>query len=221
MAAIDFETARRNMVEHQIRCCKVLDPIVLEAIETLPRERFLPKELQSLAYMDGKVPLPCGQEMLSPLQEATILQAIGLQGEERVLEVGAGTGFLTALMAMQAKEVVSFEIHQQLADLARRNLEAHGIDNVNVICANAIEASALDSAGQFDVIVLGAALMEVPEVFRQRLNPFGKLIAFIGRNPLVTLTSMESVGSAWRSTSLLDTLLQDMEGLPARREFVF
>jgi len=221
MAAIDFETARRNMVEHQIRCCKVLDPIVLEAIETLPRERFLPKELQSLAYMDGKVPLPCGQEMLSPLQEATILQAIGLQGEERVLEVGAGTGFLTALMAMQAKEVVSFEIHQQLADLARRNLEAHGIDNVNVICANAIEASALDSAGQFDVIVLGAALMEVPEVFRQHLNPFGKLIAFIGRNPLVTLTSMESVGSAWRSTSLLDTLLQDMEGLPARREFVF
>jgi protein-L-isoaspartate(D-aspartate) O-methyltransferase len=221
MAAIDFETARRNMVEYQIRCCKVLDPVVLDTIEALPRERFVPAEVQSLAYMEGKVPLPCGQEMLSPLQEATILQALELQGKERVLEVGAGTGFMTALIATHAKEVLSFEIHQELADLASNNLDAHGIDNAKVICANAMEDGALNDVGQFDAIVLGAALDNVPDMFRQHLNPFGRLIAFLGHNPLVTLECMDSVGGAWRNTTLLDTLLNSMEGLSAKREFVF
>jgi len=221
MTAIDFETARRNMVEYQIRCCKVLDPVVLDTIEALPRERFVPADVQSLAYMEGKVPLPCGQEMFSPLHEATILQALELQGNERVLEVGAGAGFMTTLIATHAKEVLSFEIHQELADLASNNLDLHGIDNAKIICANAMENGALDDTGQFDAIVLGAALDEIPENFRQHLNPYGKLIAFTGHNPLVTLVCMDSVGGAWRSTTLLDTLLDDMEGLTAKREFVF
>jgi len=88
MAVMDFETARHNMVENQIRCCKILDPVLLDAFETMPREAFLPDDVKSLAYMEGRIPLPCGQEMLSPLQEGHIMQALDMQDNERVLCAG-------------------------------------------------------------------------------------------------------------------------------------
>jgi len=178
MALMGFETARHNMVENQIRCCKILDPVLLDTFETMPREAFLPDDIKSLAYMEGRVPLPCGQEMLSPLQEGYIMQTLDLQGDERVLEIGAGTGFLTALLAMHAKEVVAFELHAPLAKLAGKNLDAHGITNATVTCASV--------------------------------------------NPVVTLVSMKRTPSGrWQTSELIETLLQNMEGLPEKREFVF
>lgn len=221
MQTIDFETARRNMVEYQIRCCKVLDPVVLETIETMPREDFVPENVKSIAYMEGRVPLPCGQEMLSPLQEAHILQALELSGEERILEVGTGVGFLTAMMAMHAKEVMSYELHEELAQMARANLAAHGINNAKVIHGNAMLAQTPGNAGDFDAIVLAAALEEVPEHVYDHLKPEGRIIAFLGHNPVVCLERHDRVGNSWRRTVLMDTLLKDMEGLPERREFVF
>jgi len=222
MAIMDFETARHNMVENQIRCCKILDPVLLDAFETMPREAFLPDDVKSLAYMEGRVPLPCGQEMLSPLQEGHIMQALDMQGNERVLEIGAGTGFLTALMAMYAKEVVAFELHDPLASLARKNLDAHGVSNVTITCANGMEPDTLKDTGKFDAIVLGAALETIPEYFTERLKQGGKLVAFTGVNPVVKLVSMKRTPSGGRqSTELIETLLQSMEGLPEKREFIF
>ncbi len=222
MALIDFETARRNMVENQIRCCKILDPALLDTLEIMPREAFLPDEVKSLAYMEGHVPLPCGQEMLSPLQEGYIMQALNLEGNERVLEIGAGTGFLTALLAMHGREVVSFELHAPLADLAGENLKTHGITNTTVICANGMEAENLKKAGEFDIIVLGAALEKLPEHLGGLLKKGGTLIGFFGTNPVVKLVLMEHIGKAgWRREELVETLLQGMEGLPEKREFVF
>jgi len=222
MAVIDFEAARHNMVENQIRCCKILDPVLLDTFETMPREAFLPDDVKSLAYMEGRVPLPCGQEMLSPLQEGHIMQALDMQGNERVLEIGAGTGFLTALMAMYAKEVVSFELHDPLASLARENLDTHGVNNATITCANGMEPDTLKDTGEFDAIVLGAALETIPEHFAERLKQGGKLVAFTGANPVVKLVSMKRTPSGgWQSTELIETLLQSMEGLPEKREFIF
>lgn len=222
MTTIDFETARHNMVEYQIRCCKVLDPDLLETFASIPRETFLGDELKSLAYMEGRVPLPCNQEMLSPLQEATVLQALDLQGGERVLEIGSGTGFLTTLLAMHAAEVISLELHPELAAMAQKNITAHGISNAMVKCGNGMDEAITAALGKFDAIVIGAAIREIPQALLNMLKPQGSLIAFVGNNPVVKLVRIKaSANRSYECTEILETLLQNIEGLPQKREFVF
>jgi len=220
----NFEIARRNMVEYQIRCCKVLEPELLDMIESLPREDYLPEDVRSLAYMEGHVPLPCNQEMLSPLQEASIMQSLRLNGNERVLEVGTGTGFLTTMLAMRAGEVVSCDIHDELASFARKNLEVHGVTNATIVTVNAMDPASLADAGigdKFDVIVIGAAVGEVPEHLKAMLSDNGQIVAFIGSNPVLSLVHFDYLGPACTRTALFETLLQDIEGIPEKREFVF
>ncbi len=225
MTTTDFHAARRNMVEYQIRCCKVLDPTILDLIESMPRENFLPEHVRSLAYMEGHVPLPCDQEMLTPLQEATVLQTLMLEGGERVLEIGTGTGFLTTMMAMQSAEVVSCEIHTPLVELSRENINNHGVTNATVLQVNAMDSSAMSALPEmkkpFDAIVLGATVQEVPAHIESLLADDGQMMLFIGSNPVVSLLHRRKVGSAWQETAMFETLLQDMEGIPAKREFVF
>ncbi|ATX81800.1 protein-L-isoaspartate(D-aspartate) O-methyltransferase [Mariprofundus ferrinatatus] len=225
MTATDFQSARRNMVEYQIRCCKVLDPATLDLIESMPRENFVPKEVRSLAYMEGHVPLPCDQEMLTPLQEAMIMQTLMLEGGERVLEIGTGTGFLTTMLAMQAAEVVGCEIHAPLADLSQENISNHGINNATIVQVNAMDAEAIASLAEmkqpFDAIVLGAAVKEIPPHIEALLKEGGQIMAFIGSNPVVSLVHRRKAGLAWQETTMFETLLQDMEGVPVKREFVF
>jgi protein-L-isoaspartate(D-aspartate) O-methyltransferase len=222
---IDFQTARRNMVDNQIRCCKVLDTAVLELLETMPREEFLPDDIRSLAYMEGHVPLICGQEMLSPLQEASILQSLALQGHERVLEIGAGTGYLTSLLAMKGGEVVSCELHKELAGMATENIRKHGISNATILHVNAMHPEDMkrhkELAHPFDAIVIGAAISEIPEHLTALLHEGGQMVAFIGSNPVVSLVHMRRTDTNWQKTTLLETLLQGFEGLPEKREFVF
>ena len=225
MTATNYQTARRNMVNNQIRCCKVLDANILDLIESMPREAFVPEHVRSLAYMEGHVPLPCNQEMLSPLQEASILQSLMLNGDERVLEIGTGTGFLTTMLAMQADSVVSCEIHETLATQAQENIANHGISNATVIHINAMDDDAVaacsDMQQPFDVIVLGAAIMEIPAHIEALLNDGGQMMAFIGANPAVSLVHRQKIGQTWQQTGLFETLLQDMEGIAEKREFVF
>jgi protein-L-isoaspartate(D-aspartate) O-methyltransferase len=203
----------------------VLDANILDLIESMPREDFTPEHVRSLAYMEGRVPLPCNQEMLSPLQEATILQSLMLDGSERVLEIGTGTGFLTTMLAMQADSVVSCEIHEQLARQAEQNIADHGVTNATVIRINTMDADAVAAEpalqGAFDAIVIGAALKEVPAHIEALLNDGGQMMAFIGQNPAVSLVHRQKVGAGWQETGLFETLLLDMEGLPEKREFVF
>ena len=225
MTSTDFQLARRNMVDYQIRCCKVLEPSILDLIETMPRENFVPENVRSLAYMEGHVPLPSNQEMLTPLQEANILQHLMLDGSERILEIGTGTGFLTAMLAMQSKEVVSCEIHSTLAEQARENLDNHGISNAKIINVNAMDADALaaqtDMEEVFDVIVLTAAVTEIPSHFEAMLNDNGQIMAFVGQNPVVSLIHKRKNGRVWQESSISETLLLDMEGLSQNRTFVF
>ena len=225
MSTTDFQVARKNMVEYQIRCCKVLDTDVLDLIESMPRENFVPEHVKSVAYMEGHVPLACDQEMLSPLQEATILQTLNLQGHERVLEIGTGTGFLTTMLAMQAGEVVSCEIHPILAQQGKENIDNHGANNAKVIEINAMDADAVaahaDLQAPFDVIVLTAAIPKIPAHIEALLKDRGQIMAFLGSNPVLSLIHRRKVGSAWQQTGLFETLLQDMEGTAQVREFLF
>jgi protein-L-isoaspartate(D-aspartate) O-methyltransferase len=217
--------ARRNMVEYQIRCCKVLEPELLDMLDTMPREDYVPQDVRSLAYMEGHVPIACNQEMLSPLQEASIIQQLNLQGHERVLEIGTGTGYLTTLLAMHSAEVTSCELHAVLTEVARKNLSDHGIENATVIRINAMDADEVNDhayiATDYDVIVIGASLSSIPEHLTALLGENAQMIAFIGKNPVVTLTHKQKNGASHIETGICETLLQDMEALPQKREFIF
>ncbi len=219
-----FEAARKNMVEHQIRCCKVLDADLLDMLETIPREEFLPQNIRSMAYMEGHVPLPCGQEMLTPLQEATFLQHLQLRGNESVLLIGAGSGFMTMLLALRAAHVTACELHADLAAMAKKNLTNHGIINADVLQVNAMDTSAMQAMlknKQFDVLVIAASLKDIPSHLQQRVVEGGQIMAFLGDAPVVTLQHRHLQGSACITTPLLETSLLGMEGMVKARVLEF
>jgi len=220
-----LDIARRNMVEYQIRCCKVLEPELLDMLDSMPREDYVPQDVRSLAYMEGHVPIACNQEMFSPLQEASIMQQLNLQGHERVLEIGTGTGYLTTLLAMHSAEVTTCELHAELSEVARKNLSDHGIENATVIRINAMDADEVNNhayiAADYDVIVIGASLTSIPEHLTFLLAENAQMIAFIGKNPVVTLVHKQKTATSNIETSICETLLQNMEELPQKREFIF
>jgi len=223
MGSSTLYAARRNMVEYQIRCCKVLEPNLIELLMNSPREKYIPEHVSSLAYMEGSVPLPHQQEMLTPLQEAQILQALALTGSERVLEIGTGSGYLTSLLALQTSEVVSCEIHDDLVALAEKNLTTNGIDNAKIIHVNAMDETALASAGvgkDFEVIVLGASVTKIPAHIQALAKDKSQIIAFVGTG-IVTLEHYKINGSDVSKKGITETRLLPMEGIAKVREFVF
>ena len=223
MDTVKLETARRNMVEYQIRCCKVLDSNLIDVLVNSPREQYVPEHVRSLAYMEGSVPLPCKQEMLTPLQEAQILQALSLKGNERVLEVGTGTGYLTSLLAMHADKVISLEIHQELADLAKANLSNNGVTNAEVVHLNAMDKDAVKASNigkVFDVVVIGSAVEVIPNHIMELVGENGQLIAFVGTD-IVTLEHHQLVGGTIIKRGITETRLLPVDGVTKAREFVF
>jgi len=223
MDATTLYTARRNMVEYQIRCCKILEPELIEVLINSPREQYVPEHVRSLAYMEGSVPIACKQEMLTPLQEAQILQALNLQGHERVLEIGTGTAYLTALLALHADEVIGCEIHEELVTLSTKNLTDNGIDNAKIVHVNAMNADDLNAANigkDFDAIVLGAAVEKIPAHIHNLLKENGQIIAFIGQD-IVTLEHQQMINGMAIKTGITETRLLPMEGVTKEREFIF
>ncbi len=215
--------ARRNMVESQLRCCKVLEPNIIELLMESPREKYVPEHVRSLAYMDGSVPLPQKQEMLTPLQEAKIIQALALKGTEKVLEIGTGSGYLTSLLALLADQVISCEIHEDLVTLAKQNLADNGIDNAKVVHVNAMNPEKLAASGigqDFDVIVIGAAVENIPAHIQKLLAEKGQIIAFVGKD-IVTLEHHVINASSITSINIIETRLLPIEGALKTREFVF
>ncbi|MBT0570978.1 protein-L-isoaspartate O-methyltransferase [Curvibacter sp. CHRR-16] len=175
---MNFAQARFNMIEQQIRPWNVSDPTVLDLLGVLPRENFAPEAYKLLAYADVELPLPAGQTMLFPRMEARMLQDLALQHSDRVLEIGAGSGYMAALLAQKAREVVSVEIEPELVALAQRNISQAGIRNVSIHHADG--AALPDSLGNFDAIVLSGSVGAVPPSLLQRLQPQGRLVAIVG-----------------------------------------
>jgi protein-L-isoaspartate(D-aspartate) O-methyltransferase len=183
---MNTEQARLNMIEQQIRPWEVLDSAVLSVLAAVKREDFVPRAYRSLAFADTEIALPAGQSMLEPKVEARFLQELRVQKHERVLEVGAGSGFMAALLAQQAHQVYTLEIEPELALLARHHLTQAAIGNVQVIEADASQSldESIPSA-PLDVIVLSGSVATPPVMLMARLAPGGRLAAVLGEYPVM------------------------------------
>ncbi|KAF1020462.1 MAG: Protein-L-isoaspartate O-methyltransferase [Paracidovorax wautersii] len=174
----DLEQSRYYMVEQQIRPWDVHASNVLQVLLSIQRENYVPPEHRALAFVDMELPIGQGQVMLAPRVEARLLQDLQIQPTDRILEIGAGTGFMAALLARLGQSVLTLEIHQPLADLAKRNLLANGVDNVEVRCADGSRANQIE--GEFDVILLSGSVSKVPLELIEKLAPGGRLGAIVG-----------------------------------------
>lgn len=177
---IDYAKARETMVEQQVRPWDVFQPRVLETLARLPRERFVVEAHRALAYADLALPIGHGETMMKPVLEGRTLQALSVTAGEDVLEIGAGSGYLSACLGSLARDVVSLELHADLAETARQRLQAQGIGNVRVDNADAF---AWDSERRFDAICVGGAVAAVPSRFLQWLRPGGRMFIVHGRAP--------------------------------------
>ena len=181
--AMNIEQARFNMIEQQIRTWEVLDDGVLQLLSVVKREDFVPPAYRSMAFVDTEVPLPNGQSMLAPKVEARMLQELAVQRHERVLEIGAGSGYMAALLAHKAQHVTTLEIDPELARFAADNLRRAWVMNVTVLNADASDGPPAD--GPFDVIVLSGSVAEVPPALLAQLKPGGRLAAIVGQLPVM------------------------------------
>lgn len=219
---MNVERARFNMIEQQIRPWDVLDDSVLAILGVLKREDFVPAAHRALAFVDTEVPLPNGQSMLAPKVEARLLQELGLQRHERVLEVGAGSGYMAALLAHKAQHVTTLEIDPQLAALARDNLRRARVDHVTVIEADGSAALPVD--GPFDAIVLSGSVAETPRPLLEALKPGGRLVAVVGQWPImraVLATRAPGDGAGYATVELFDTVAPRLRGFPEPSTFRF
>jgi len=207
------QALREQMVAQQVRAWDVLDLRVLDLLMALPRERFVPTEWRGVAFADTAIPLAHGQHMLPPKVVGRILQALELRGDEGVLEIGTGSGYLTAGLAALAREVRTIEIFGDLVETARENLEAAGIGNATVEFA---DGSKLDEHDAYDVVVLTAALPLYDSRFERALRIGGRLFVIVGEPPIMEARLVRRVGaSAFATQSLFETLVEPL--LHARR----
>jgi len=226
--AFDFEQARFNMIEQQIRPWEVLDARVLQLLGELKREDFAPAAYRALALADVEIPLcrPAveGACMLAPKIEARSLQELALQDTDTVLEIGTGSGYMAALLSRLSARVLSLEIDPALAEQARRNLSAAGIDNVEVRCADAAaqRCAACGSNAPYDAIVLSGSVAEVPADLLALLKTGGRLFAIVGQEPIMRATLVRRTGPANYSTEQpWDIVAPRLRGFPEASRFQF
>ena len=216
---MNFEQARTNMVEQQIRTWEVLDQAVLDLLYAVPREDFVPPPCRTLAFVDMEIPIGDGEKMMAPKLEARIVQEAAPGKGERVLEVGTGSGYLTALLAHRAAHVHSVEIRPALAAFGRANLERHGADNVTLETGDA--ARGWPTRAPYDLIVLTGSTPVLPKVLLEQLSPGGRLFAVVGEDPVMVVRLVTcSAPGAFRSVELFDTMLAPLanaEHLPRFR----
>jgi len=205
--------ARFNMVEQQIRPWEVFDPKVLKLLEELPREAFVPEEYLHLAYADIEIPIGHNQAMMLPRVEAKLLQALDLKPSDQVLEVGTGSGFLTACLARLSKRVVSIDIHEEFTRLAGERLDRQGISNALLRAGDAL-AGPLDEEGPFDAIAVTGSLPDEAqcELFRRQLKPGGRLFVVVGKKPVMEAFLITRLaGQGFSEERLFETLLAPLE----------
>ena len=227
-ATMDIERARFNMIEQQIRPWDVLDLDVLALLSHVKREDFVPLAHKGLAFADMPIPLvePSDEAlrngwcMLEPKVEARLLQDVAPKAHEKVLEVGAGSGYMAALLASRAQRVITLEIHPGLARMARENLQRAGIRNVEVREADG--SRGLAAEGPFDVIVLSGSVQEVPQALLAQLKVGGRLGAIVGNEPVMRATFITRTGEASYSTEQpWDTAAPALAHFPRPSRFTF
>ncbi|MCC9000733.1 MAG: protein-L-isoaspartate O-methyltransferase [Candidatus Contendobacter sp.] len=219
MTAFNFELARHNMIEQQIRPWDVLDQQALDVLAGIPREDFVPEGYRNLAFSDIAIPLGHGEFMLKPTVEGRILQALALQPTDRVLEIGAGSGYLTAALARLAASVTSIDIHPEFIESARRKLKAHGLDNVIL---HPGDASRGWGEQRYDAIAVTGSVATIADIWRQSLRVGGRLFIVTGQPPVMEALLITRVGEQeWIRESLFDTELPPLRNAAPVRIFEF
>jgi len=217
---MNTNTALTNMIKQQLRTGDVLDEEILDLFEQLPRDEFVPTAYKDFAYSDMQIPLAQGQTMMTPLEEGQLLQSLQLTGEETVLEVGTGSGYLTALLAKSCKKLISIDIYEEFTHQAKTLLDKFAIDNVETITGDAHQGW-MEKA-PYDVIVLTGAIEKVTKSFKLQLMKGGKLFAIVGQPPaqhgmLFTLDNDDS----WHEKIIFETSIAPLIDKTKHKEFIF
>ena len=220
MSAMNIEQARFNMIEQQIRPWDVLDDRVLQVISGTPREAFVPERYRALAFSDISIPLDHGQVMMAPKVEGKLLQSLTLQPTDSVLEIGTGSGYLTACLAKLAGRVHSVDLYEDFMEQAHNKLEQQGISNVTLVTADA--ANGWDTAGGFDAIAVTGSLPVLHQGFHKALNLGGRLFVITGRPPIMQALLITRVAEQeWNQESLFETSVPPLVNAPEPEAFSF
>jgi len=215
----NLDQARFNMVEQQIRTWEVLDQEVLDLLFKIRREEFAPFESRSLAFVDMEIPLGFGEVMLAPKLEARMLQELTLKPNDRVLEIGTGSGYMTALLAQRAILVDSVEINPELSAFAAKNLAAHYIHNVKLHIGDGAKGW---SGGPYDAIVLTGSTPVLSPAFFDILKPNGRLLAVLGDAPVMKATLFHATEKKESSKVILfETCIPLLKNAPQPERFIF
>ena len=216
----NVEQARFNMIEQQIRPWEVLDGTVLDLLGRVPREDFVPEQYKGLAFADIEIPIGSGQTMLSPKMEGRILQSLAIQPPDKVLEIGTGSGYFTALLASLAREVHTVEINDELRRQAYERLARHHIVNVALHLGDG--ANGWGGYDRYDIIVFTGSLALSPSAAAQQLNIGGKLFAVIGEAPVMEATLIRRISEdVFRQDAIFETCLPQLDNAPQPEKFSF
>ncbi len=217
---MNIEQARFNMIEQQIRPWNVLDQDVLDLLLVVKREDFVPAAYKALAFVDTEIPLPGGEAMFTPKIEARILQEVQLKKHENVLEIGAGSGYMAALLAHKARHVTTVEINPELKDLAQANLARAGVSNAAVELGDGSQG--WNPGSPFDVIVISGAIEALPEEFLKQVKVGGRIAAIIGQAPVMTAQVITRVSeTAYDTVKVFETNVKPLSNSVKHSRFTF
>ncbi|VAW54303.1 Protein-L-isoaspartate O-methyltransferase [hydrothermal vent metagenome] len=215
-----LDQCRNNMVEQQVRPWDVLNDRVLTILNSIPRDQFVPAQYTGLSYADTAIPLNATQNMMHPIIEGRILQLLDIQPEDNVLEIGTGSGYLTACMASLARNVDSIEIDSVLAKQAAETLSAQGITNVNLSCGNGLKI--INIFKTYDIVVLTGAINELPQFLKDALTNHGKMFMVDGTAPAMVAHIISRQGlREWSDESIFETVLSPLVHGETEPEFKF
>ena len=217
---MNYEIARHNMIEQQIRPWDVLDQTVLDLMMQIPREEYVPEAYKNLAFTDCQIPLAQGQVMMAPKIEARMLQALDVQPHESILEIGTGSGYVTALLASLGMHVYSVEYYQDISQTAGHNLAKHDISNVTLAVEDA--SHGWDAHAPYDVIAITGSTPVLPENLRNSLNIGGRLFAIVGDSPAMEAVLITRVGEhEFKQQNLFETDLPPLVNAQQPERFIF
>lgn len=217
---MNFDLARSNMIEQQIRPWDVPDQSVLELISELHREDFVPDEYKRLALSDTRIPLAHGQVTMTPKVEARLLQALEIKPEDKILEIGTGCAYLTALLAKSGHHVLSIDIHPEFTVQAESKLQQHDIHNVTLESGDAVHG--WQQASPYDVIVFTGSVPFLEESIQQQLQPGGRMFVITGQSPVMEARLIRRISeNDWQNEVLFETDLPALEGATQLEAFKF
>lgn len=217
---LNVEQARFNMIEQQVRPWDVLDPKALDLMEAMPREAFVPAGYEGLAYADIEVPLGNGEAMLAPKYVGRMLQAVDIHSNDVALEIGTGSGYLTALLAKGCREVYSVDIDPDMTSNAKKNLSAQGIENATLETGDA--AQGWGTHAPYDIIIITGSLPVLPEAFEKSLNRGGRLVAIVGDAPVMEAVLIKRTSdSEWSREVLFETEIKPLKNAVQPKRFSF